>query len=204
MVGGGLTVEKAEQRRVLAIVLGLNLFLAGALAISGVIADSSALIANALDNLSDSAVYTISFYAVGRSVRAKMVAARVSGIVLLAFAALVLTDVGRRLIMGAEPIGPTMIAMALVAAIINLISLRLLKPLKGRDVNLRAAETFSLNDFAANAGIVVAGALVAWTGRPWPDLIVGSLVAAITVKGGLDILNDAKESEKDEEEDRLR
>jgi Co/Zn/Cd efflux system component len=59
------------------------------------------------------------------------------------------------------------------------------------DVNMKAAETFSFNDFASNGGILVAGALVLWLGQAWPDLVVGVLVAAIALKGGVDILRDA-------------
>ena len=57
---------------------------------------------------------------------------------------------------------------------------------------MRAATTFSLNDFVSNGGIILAGAIVVWTGQNWPDLIVGIAVAAIAVKGGLEILRDAR------------
>ena len=40
-------------------------------------------------------------------------------------------------------------------------------------------------------GILVAGGLVLWLKQPWPDLVVGALVALIAVKGGVDILKDA-------------
>jgi Co/Zn/Cd efflux system component len=60
-----------EQRRTLSIVLALNLSLAATLAAGGRFADSSGLIANALDNLSDAAVYALSLFAVGRSARLK-------------------------------------------------------------------------------------------------------------------------------------
>ena len=56
---------------------------------------------------------------------------------------------------------------------------------------MKAAETFSFNDFASNGGILIAGGLVLWLGQAWPDLVVGVLVAAIALKGGIDILRDA-------------
>ena len=58
-------------------------------------------------------------------------------------------------------------------------------------MSIRAANTFSLNDLAANLGIVVAGGLVAWLGANWPDLVVGAVVAAIAAWGGIEILRDA-------------
>ena len=58
-------------------------------------------------------------------------------------------------------------------------------------MSIRAANTFSLNDLAANLGIVVAGGLVAWLGANWPDLRVGAVVAGIAAWGGIEILRDA-------------
>lgn len=189
--------EIRKQKRTLLIVLALNLLLFVSLGITGLIADSSALIANAVDNLSDTVVYAISWMAVGKAARLKRGAARLSGIMLMIFAAGVLVDALRRPFFGPEPIGATMIAMAAFAAIVNLICLALLKPLKTDDVNMRAAQTFSVNDFFSNGGIVVAGALVWWTGSWIPDVIVGLVVAAVAVHGAFEILRDAKqESEK--------
>ena len=67
--------------------------------------------------------------------------------------------------------------------------------LDGDDVNLRAAETFSLNDFASNGGIIVAGGLVLWLDQSWPDLVVGVIVAGIAARGGLEILEDARKAQ---------
>lgn len=183
--------DDRQQQRTLLTVLALNAGLAVALGVGGWSADSSALLANAVDNASDAAVYLISFFAVGRAASWKRGAARFSGVMLLIFGAGVLLDAGRRFLVGTEPIGPTMIVLALVAAVINLICLQLIRRQKSGDINMRAAETFSFNDFASNGGILVAGGLVLWLNQAWPDLIVGVLVAAIAVKGGIDILRDA-------------
>ena len=187
-----LTSADHQQRRTLLIVLILNALLFLGLGIGGIMADSSALLANAVDNASDSIVYLISFVAIGRAASWKQGAARLSGILLLVFAAGVLIDVGRRWWFGTEPVGWTMMGLALVAAIVNLICLVLLRRDQSGDVNMEAAETFSLNDFASNGGILVAGGLVMWLDQAWPDLLVGMLVAAIAVKGGIEILRSAK------------
>jgi cobalt-zinc-cadmium efflux system protein len=187
-----LSAQDQAQRRTLLVVLILNALLFVGLGVGGLLADSSALIANAADNASDSLVYLLSFLAVGRGVHWKRRAARLSGILLLVFAGLVILDVGRRWLFGAEPFGVTMMAMALVAAAINLLCLILIRRAQSDDVNMRAAETFSFNDFASNGGILVAGGLVMWLDQAWPDLVVGVIVAFIAVKGGLEILEDAR------------
>ena len=188
-----------DQRRILLWVLVLNAALFVGLGVAGWLSDSSALLANAADNASDSAVYLISFLAVGRAPAWKTGAARLSGVLLLLFAAGVLADVVRRWLTGAEPLGPAMMTMALVAAAVNLWCLLLLRKVKTDDVNMRAAETFSLNDAIANGGILVAGALVLWLGRAWPDLVVGALVAVVAIKGGLEILRDAARTDDNQE-----
>jgi cobalt-zinc-cadmium efflux system protein len=190
-VSGDHGAEKL-QKRTLLIVLVLNFSLFVALGVGGVLADSSALLANALDNASDAAVYLISFLAVGRALIWKTRAAGVSGVMLLIFAGVILVDVVRRMIVGAEPMGWTMMGLAVVAAVVNLICLELIRRQKSDDVNMKAAETFSFNDFASNGGILIAGGLVMWLDQSWPDLVVGLIVAAIAVKGGLDILRDAR------------
>lgn len=194
-----LTAQDHQQRRTLLVVLILNALLFVGLGAGGILADSSALLANAVDNGSDSVVYLISFLAVGRALSWKRGAARLSGVLLLIFAAGVFVDVGRRWWFGAEPVGWTMMGLALVAAIVNLVCLMLLKRVTSDDVNMDAAETFSLNDFAANGGILVAGGLVLWLDQTWPDLVVGLLVAALATKGGVEILRNAARTEDDEE-----
>jgi cobalt-zinc-cadmium efflux system protein len=191
------SAQDRAQRRTLLVVLILNALLFVSLGVGGLLADSSALIANAADNASDSVVYLLSFLAVGRGLNWKRRAARTSGVLLLVFAAGVLLDVGRRWLFGAEPVGLTMLAMALVAAAVNLLCLVLIRRARSDDVNMRAAETFSFNDFAANGGILVAGGLVMWLDQAWPDLVVGLVVAIIAAKSGLEILEDARNSARE-------
>ena len=119
--------------------------------ITGVIGDSNALIANGLDNSSDAIVYALSLLALTRSRVWKRGAARFSGVMLLVFAGGVILDAIRRFMEGSDPIGGVMMVMALVAGAVNLWCLYLLKRLQNKDVNLRAATTFSLNDFVSAA-----------------------------------------------------
>jgi len=79
---------------------------------------------------------------------------------------------------------------------VNYVCLRLLQRLKEPDVNLRAATTFSFNDFVSNGGILIAGLMVLWLGSNWPDLVVGLATAFIAIKGGIEILRDARNENK--------
>ena len=179
-----------RQRRILWIVLILNVAIAVGFFSTGAFGDSSALIANGLDNTSDAFVYALSLFALSRSGRWKRGAANVSGGVLILFAIGILFDAGRRFLEGSEPLGTVMIVMAIIAAAVNMVCVILLRRIRNPDVNVRAANTFSYNDFIANLGILVAGGLVAWSGSNWPDLVVGVAVATIAAWGGVEILRD--------------
>lgn len=189
---------KALKRRWLWIVLTLNVGISLAFFVTGLTADSSALIANGVDNLSDSVVYLLSLIALSRGAVWKTRVATVSGVMLLLFAVGIMLDVVRRYLYGSEPIGTTMMAMSAIAAVLNFACLRLLQRLKERDVALRAATTFSFHDFISNGGILIAGALVAWLGTNWPDLMVGVATAAIAIIGGVEILIDARSERQGE------
>ena len=191
MSGEAITADTPEKRKTLWIVLWLNVAIAVGFFITGFIGDSNALFANGLDNTSDAGVYALSLLALTRSRVWKRGAARVSGIMLLIFSAGVILDAIRRFLEGSEPIGLLMLAMAAIAGVVNLVCLFLLKRLENRDVNLRAATTFSFNDFISNGGILIAGLVVIMTGANWPDLLVGLAVAAVALYGGIDILRDA-------------
>ncbi|NKE48475.1 cation transporter [Roseomonas frigidaquae] len=191
--------QAPDGRRTLWIVLLLNVAIAAGFFGTGLFADSSALIANGVDNLSDTAVYALSLIALTHGQTWKTRAATASGVMLLIFAGGILIDVGRRYIQGSAPIGPTMMVMSAIAGVVNYICLRLLQRLKQKDVNLRAATTFSFNDFISNGGILVAGVLVLWLGSNWPDLLVGLATAIIAIKGGIEILRDARAETKSDE-----
>ena len=193
--------DSAQQKNVLRQVLLWNLALFAGLGMAGWAADSSALLANALDNGSDAAVYLLSYLAIERRPVWKRGAATVSGVMLLIFAVAVLADVVRRWMYGAEPLGPVMIGLAVVAASINLWCLVLLRRTRSDDVNMKAAETFSFNDFISNGGVIVAGVLVLWLGTSWPDLVAGALIAAVAFKGGIEILRSVREDKRSDSND---
>ena len=82
MSGCGCEVEikNKEQSRVLILLLAINGVMFVAEIIAGIVADSTALIADSLDMLADATVYAIGLYAVGRSLAAKAKAAHLSSI----------------------------------------------------------------------------------------------------------------------------
>jgi Co/Zn/Cd efflux system component len=60
---------------------------------------------------------------------------------------------------------------------------------------MRASWIFSRSDVLANLGVLLAGLLVWVTTSRWPDLIIGAAIAAVVIKGGLEILREANAEE---------
>ncbi|MFC0809023.1 cation transporter [Ensifer sp. P24N7] len=189
-----LDARNVDERRTLRWVLGINftqVVVAGAV---GIVADSTALLGAALDNLGDAAVYSVSLYTVGRTVIAKARAANLSGVLLILLALGLLIEVLRRFFMGAEPIGLAMIVTAFANAATNLLCLRLLRAHREHGVHFKASWIFTTNDMLANAGIVLSGLLVMLLKSPIPDLLIGFVVVGIVLKGGWEILGEAREA----------
>lgn len=192
-----LDASNAAERKTLLWVLAINILQVVVAGLVGVIADSTGLLGAALDNLGDAAVYAISIYAVGRTVVAKARVARLSGIILTVLGLALLVEVLRRFFAGAEPIGAAMIAAAIANAATNLFCLRLLRAHREHGVHMKASWIFTTNDMLANAGIAVSGAAVMFFGSPLPDLIIGLLVGSLVLKGGWDILKEARDAKRE-------
>lgn len=192
-----LDASNSAERKTLLWVLGINFLQVIVAGLVGVIADSTGLLGAALDNLGDAVVYAVSIYAVGRTILAKARVARLSGVILIVLGLALLVEVLRRFFVGAEPIGSAMIVTAIANAATNLLCLRLLRAHRDQGVHLKASWIFTTNDMLANAGIVVSGAAVMFFGSSLPDLIIGLVVSGIVVKGGWDILSEAREAQRE-------
>lgn len=184
--------KSAQERRVLSIALVLNAAMAVIGGIAGWIADSTGLLADALDMLSDASAYAIGLVAIGRTARFKANAAWFSGSVLLVLGIGVLVEVGRRVVHGAEPSSGWMIGIALLSLAVNVTVLRLLAPLKSGEVHLRATWLFTRADVVANVGVILAGVLVLWLATPYPDYVIGTLIGLYVIKEAFEILGDAR------------
>lgn len=182
----------AAERRVLWIALALNLAMAVVGGVAGWLGDSTGLLADALDMLSDATAYAIGLVAIGRAARFKANAAMLSGSVLLLLGVGVLVEVGRRAMVGSEPASGVMIAVASLSLVVNMSVLRLLRRFRTGDVHLRASWIFTRADVVANVGVVVSALLVAWTGSRYPDLIVGTLIGLYVVREAWEILGEAR------------
>lgn len=183
-----------KQRRLLWIVLLLNAVMFLIEFSAGWFAHSSGLMADSLDMLADALVYALSLYAVGRGLSAKAKAALVNGVFQLILGLGVLLHVGWRMMSQTLPTAETMGLVAFLALLVNAACFGLLYQFRSGDINLRASWICSRNDMMANAGVLIAAALVTWLNSPWPDWIIAIIVAGIIISSALKIIRDARRS----------
>ena len=187
-----LEIESREQSRVLWFLLAINAVMFVAEFATGIIAESTGLIADSLDMLADATVYAIGLYAVGRATHTKIRAAMVSGVFQIVLAMGVAFEIMRRLVWGSEPEPLYMVGIGVIALIANVICLSLISKHRDGEVHMRASWIFSKNDVIANAGVILAGILVSALDTRLPDLIIGAMIVLIVFRGGVSIINDAR------------
>lgn len=180
--------EDAAEAKVLKTLLAINGGMFVVEMAVGLLAQSTGLIADSLDMFADAAVYGVALYAVGGAARLKVRAARFAGWLQLALALGALAEVVRRFLYGSEPVSALMMGMGLTALAANVYALMLIARKRDRGAHMQASYIFSANDVIANLGVIVAGALVAFSGSRLPDLIVGTVIGLIVLHGARRIL----------------
>ena len=185
---GGTAISAEQESGTLRWLLGINAVLFAVEMTAGLIAQSTGLIAESLDNFADAAVYGLALYAVGHSVKMQVRAAHLAGVLQLILAVGVLAEVVRRFVFGSEPESLVMMGIAFIALIANTTCLLLISKHREGGAHMKASWIFSANDVVINLGVITAGALVAWTGSNYPDLIIGSIAGIIVLNGARRIL----------------
>ena len=188
--------SEITERSVLLTLLSINGVMFAAELVAGIIADSTGLLADSLDMLADAIVYGIALYAVGRAATVKTTAACWSGYFQIALACGVGLDILRRLAFGSEPQSSFMLGVGFVALIANVACLAILAKHRQGEVHMRASWIFSKNDVIANLGVMVAGLIILNTGTRWPDIVIGAIITAVVLRGGLTILREANTNDK--------
>lgn len=182
---------KQDQRRVLLIVLAINAAMFFIEFGAGIIARSSALQADAVDMLGDALVYVLSLYVINRGAKWEAGAALVKGGVILFLFAVIVVEIVLKLIHGVPPSSKLMLIFGSLALVANLTCLALLWRFRTLNVNMSSTFECSRNDVAANIGVLLAAAGVAWLNSPWPDIVVGSIIALIFLRSAIRVIREA-------------
>ena len=183
-----LEAKEGIENRALILLLAINATMFCAEVVAGILANSTALLADSLDMLADAAIYGIALYAVGKPNIAKRRAAFTSGIFQGLLGLLVVAEVIRRFLYGSEPASLAMIMVGAAALAANVSCLWLLRKQRRGEVHIRASWIFTKTDSLANLGTILAGGLVLATRSAQPDLIVGAAVSLVILYGSFEII----------------
>ena len=191
--GVELVVLRERQGRVLVLVLSTNLAMFGVEFVAGLLAGSTALLADSLDMLGDALVYGFSLWVLHRSLAWRARAGLLKGLVMAAFGVGVLIEASLRLRAGVPPLAPAMFAVGVLALAANGYCFWLLWRHRADDINLRSTWLCSRNDLIANLAVLAAALGVAGTRSLWPDVIVGVGIAALFLRTAVSVLRESQD-----------
>ena len=181
----------AEYKRILWIVIAINVVMFVVEMGASIASQSMALRADALDFLGDSLTYSITLLAIGHSLRWRASAALFKGITLALMGLWVLGSTLYRTLVLEIPNEMIMGSVAMMAFTANLISALLLLKYRNGDSNVRSVWLCSRNDAIGNLAALLAAGAVFATQNPWPDLIVAFAMALLFLHSASLILRQA-------------
>lgn len=189
--GPDVAQMQASQRRVLTVVMLINLVTFVGMVFASWLSHSSALLSGTLDNLGDALTYAMSLAVVSAGVMAKARVAFFKGLLISLAAAGVLIQIGWRLTHMEVPIVPTMGVAAVLNLVANGVCLMLLNKHRHDDVNMSSVWECSRNDVIEGFAVIATVVAVWLTSSAWPDLIVAMILLVIFSRSAFRVLSTA-------------
>jgi cobalt-zinc-cadmium efflux system protein len=193
----------ANFGRAFAIGIALNTVFILVEASYGIIANSTALLADAGHNLSDVLGLAAAWIAAVLSKRpptqrltyglrnTSILAALLNAVLLLIAAGAIILEAIQRLL-APEPVASTIvIVVALIGIAINGVTAWLFASGRNTDINIRGAYLHMAADAAVSAGVVIAGGLIMLTGWLWVDPLTSLLIVAVIIWGSWGLLRES-------------
>lgn len=184
---------EASQRRVLIIVLAINLVTFVGMVFASWLSQSSALLSGTLDNLGDALTYSLSLLVVGAGVVAKARVAVFKGALIALAAVAVAVQIGWRMYHLEVPVVAIMGVAAVVNLLANGICLYLLNDHRHDDVNMMSVWECSRNDVNEGVAVILTVGLVWFTQSALPDLLVAIGLLVMFSRSAIRVLTSAFE-----------
>ncbi|HEY3922203.1 MAG TPA: cation diffusion facilitator family transporter [Gaiellaceae bacterium] len=194
--------EDADSRR-LSRALGLIVSFMTAEIFAGILAHSLALLSDAAHMLTDAGALLVSVVVI-RLVRRpasgnvtfglrrlEALSAQANGALLLVLAGLIVYGGIRRVVSPQHPHGWTIVVVALVGIVVNLVATRELAHSNRRSLNIEGSYQHLLTDLFAFVATAVAGGVIVTTGFGRADGIAALLVAALMLRASLGLLRES-------------
>lgn len=189
--------------RAFALGIAINLGIVALELVFGLIGNSMALIADAGHNLSDVLALVVGWAGAVMAKRsssrrftyglkkASILAALINGLLLLVAVGAIAAEAVRRLFNPVAAEAQTMIWVAAIAILGNLLTALLFARGRSRDLNARAAYQHMAADAAVSAAVVFAGLVILWTGQAWVDPAMSLAVALVIAWGSFGLFRES-------------
>jgi cobalt-zinc-cadmium efflux system protein len=171
--------------------------------VAGIAANSLALMADAAHLFADVSGMALSLVAIRIAARPptdtrtyglyrlEMLAAAANAVLLLLIAAVLAVQAVRRFLEPPEVLPGIVVAVAVIALIGNLVSLRILAPGQRESLTLRGAYLEIAGDLLGSLAVLLAGLVIAATGWQQADAVASLVVAALIVPRTVLLLRDS-------------
>lgn len=182
---------RGQYGRILWIVLALNALMFLVEGAASLRAESVSLAADALDFFGDSVNYAASLFLLSAAAMARSWLALAKGALMGVFGLGVLGAAVFNAVNGSAPEPATMGVVGAMALTANAAVFGLLWRFRGGDSDMEAVWLCSRNDVIANCAVLVAALGVFGARTAWPDLIVGSIVATVSLQASIQVVRRA-------------
>jgi len=191
------------DRGKLAIALTLILAFMAAEVVTGIVANSLALLSDAAHMLTDAAAIGFSLVAINLArrpaggpmtfglKRAEILSAQANGITLLVLAAIIAIEAVRRLVSPPEVEGTLILIVALAGIVVNLAATATLARANRESLNVEGSFQHILTDLFAFIGTAIAAAVILLTGFDQADAIASLLVAGLMLRSAVGLLRES-------------
>jgi Co/Zn/Cd efflux system component len=184
--------DPGRYRRILWIALAANASMFGVELSAGFSSGSLSLVADAIDFAGDALNYGVSLAVLASALAWRARAAMLKAISMMGFGTFVLAQAAWSAWNGGTPDASTMGLVGILALMTNVGVAWMLFAFREGDANMRSVWLCSRNDAIGNIAVLLAALGVFGTGQAWPDLIVASLMAALALHGGWQVLRQAR------------
>ncbi|OMG66070.1 cation transporter [Stutzerimonas balearica] len=183
----------ARYRRILWVALAINLGMFLVEIGAGLHAGSVSLLSDSLDFFGDAANYGVSLWVLGLGVAMRARASLAKAVTMGSFGVFILSMAVANFVEGSVPNAPTMGVVGVIALLANLLVAALLYAYREGDSNMRSVWLCSRNDALGNLAVMLAALGVFGTGSGWPDLIVASLMALLSISAAVQIIRHVRQ-----------
>jgi cobalt-zinc-cadmium efflux system protein len=187
----------------LALSLALTLIFVFIEVTAGIIGNSLALLTDAAHNFTDVLALGLSWFAIRLTTqpsdarktygyhRAGILVALINSTTLVIISLCIFYEAWRRFMNPPEVQSGILIAVGLMAVVINLVTALLVRKGSEHDLNIRSAFLHLMGDVLSTVGAVIAGVIIYFTNANWLDPLVSVLIGFLILYNAWGILRDA-------------